>query len=97
MEIVRNPDRNRFELVHDGAVIGTLAYSYDGDVTVLERIEVDEKYSGQGLAGEFTEAVLSSMRLNEEAVLPQCPYVRGWILKHPQFRDVVPPDIELSA
>lgn len=97
MKILRNTDANRFELDHDGSTIGTLRYTADGDVTVLERIEIDDRYSGQGLAGEFTQGVLQHMRDNSEAAIPQCPYVRGWIIKHPQWRDVVPPDIELIA
>ncbi len=97
MDVIRNTERNRFELLHGGREIGTLAYSFDGDVTVLERIEVEQEFSGQGLAAEFTEAVLTQMRADEEAVIPKCPYVRGYILKHPQWRDVVPPDVELSA
>lgn len=97
MEIVRNTDQNRFELHHNGAPIGTLQYSFDGDATVLERIEVDQKYSGQGLAAHFTEAVLTELGESQEAVIPTCPYVRGYIRKHPQWRDLVPPDVELSA
>lgn len=97
MDIIRNTESNRFEMVHEGTTIGSLAYSFDGDATVLERIEVDEQYSGQGLAAEFTEAVLQQMRADEEAVIPRCPYVRGFILKNPQWREVVPPDVELSA
>lgn len=97
MDVIRDTEHNRFELLHGHEVVGSLAYSFDGDVTVLERIEVADEYSGQGLAAEFTEAVLTQMRADEEAVIPKCPYVRGFILKHPQWRDVVPPDVELSA
>ncbi len=97
MEIVRNTDQNRFELHHEGTPIGTLQYSFDGDATVLERIEVEEKYSGQGLAAYFTESVLTELGQGQEAVIPTCPYVRGYILKHPQWRDLIPPDVELSA
>lgn len=97
MEIVRDTDQNRFELRRDGAAIGTLQYSYDGDATVLERIEVQREYSGQGLAADFTKSVLGQLREAQEAVIPTCPYVRGYILKHPQWHDLVPPDVELSA
>lgn len=97
MEIIRNSDQNRFELLHDHESIGTLTYSYSGERTVLERIEIDGRFSGQGLAGDFTAALLGQMRDNGEVVVPECPYVRGWILRHPQWRDVVAPGIELSA
>lgn len=97
MQTVRNTDRNSFELRHDGTTIGTLEYSYDGDATVLEHIEVDEKYSGQGLAAYFTEEVLQHLSLEQEAVIPTCPYVRGYIVKHPKWHHLVPPDVQISA
>lgn len=97
MEIVRNTDQNRFELHHEGVTVGTLEYSYDGDATVLEHIEVAEQYSGQGLAARLTESVLGELGRNEQAVIPTCPYVRGYIIKHPQWRGLLPPGVELRA
>lgn len=97
MEIVRNTDQNQFELHHEGAVVATLTYEYDGDATVLTRVQVEDRYSGQGVAAHFTEGVLAQLRANSEAVIPQCPYVRGFIVKNPQWRDIVPPDVQLSA
>lgn len=97
MQIARNAEASRFDLVHDGATIGTLTYSYEGDATRLDHIVIEEAFSGQGLAADFTEAVLTQLRENQEAVIPRCPYVRGYILKHPQWRDLVPPDVRLSA
>lgn len=97
MDIARKPDANRFELIHDGTVIGTLAYSYEGDVTSLDHLTIKREFSGQGLAADFTEAVLAHLRDNQEAVIPRCPYVRGYIVKHPQWRDLLPPDVQLSA
>lgn len=92
LDVTRNRSANRFELLRDGQPIGTLTYSYAGDATVLERIEVDEKYSGQGLAAQFTEAALGQLASGEESIIPSCPYVRGYIIKNPRWRDLVPAD-----
>ncbi len=32
------------------------------------------------------------MRDRGLAVLPDCPFVRGWIAKHPDYADLVPAD-----
>lgn len=92
LDVTRNTSANRFELLRDGQPIGTLAYSYDGDATVLDSIEVDEKYSGQGLAAQFTEAALRQLREGQEAVIPKCPYVRGFLIQNPAWQDLVPAD-----
>jgi predicted GNAT family acetyltransferase len=99
LDVTRNTSANQFELLRDGEPIGTLVYTYEGDATVLQRIEVDEKYSGQGLAGQFAEAALGQLASGEEAVIPVCPFVRGYMIKHPQWQDLVPPDhrADLSA
>ena len=60
-------------------------------------VRKDRARKGQGLAAYFTESVLTELGQGQEAVIPTCPYVRGYILKHPQWRDLSPPDVELSA
>lgn len=96
MDIIRNTDRNRFELQHAAATIGTLEYSHHRDAIVLERIEVDDVYSGRGLAASFTEAVLEEIQQDGQRVIPKCPYVRGYMLKHPRWRKVAR-DVRMSA
>lgn len=92
IEVRRNDAAQRFELIRDGTRIGVLEYSYADRATVLEHIEVDEAFSGQGLASRFTRAVLDQMRFNDESVIPQCPFVREFLRDNPQFRLLVPPD-----
>ena len=91
LDVTRNTAANRFELLRDGAAIGVLEYSFEGDATVLESIEVEEKYSGQGLAAQFTEAALGQLASGEESVIPTCPFVRGYMIKNPRWQDLVPP------
>jgi predicted GNAT family acetyltransferase len=33
---------------------------------------------------------LDTARARRLAVLPECPFVRGWIAKHPDYVDLVP-------
>lgn len=92
LDVTRNTSANRFELLRDGEPIGTLEYSFEGDATVLDSIEVDKRYSGQGLAAQFTEAALRQLRSGEESVIPNCPYVRGFLIQNPGWQDLVPAD-----
>ena len=45
--------------------------------------------AGQGLGGVLVRAALDRARERGLAVLPQCPFVRGWIAKHPDYADLV--------
>lgn len=92
LDVTRNTRQSRFELLRAGRPIGTLSYSYEGDATVLRRIHVAEEYSGQGLAAQFTEAALGQLASGEESVIPVCPFVRGYMIRNPQWQDLVPAD-----
>ncbi len=86
VEIVRTP--TRFELLKDGRRIGQLRYTRDGHVLTLTHTEVSEEFSGQGLAGRLVESALSSIRDHGQSVVAQCPYVRSYLDKHPEWADL---------
>jgi len=86
VEIVRTP--TRFELLRDGRRIGQLGYTRDGDVLTLTHTEVSAEFSGQGLAGRLVESALSNIRDHEQSVIVECPYVRGFLAKHPEWADL---------
>lgn len=90
VEIVRNPAASRFELLLAGEVIGEMEYIKSENVLTVTHTGVAEEYSGQGLAARLVEAALQDIRADGEYVLPKCPYVRGYIVKHPQWSDLVP-------
>ncbi len=92
LDVTRNTHESRFELLRDGQPIGTLAYTQQGGTTVLRRIEVAEEFSGQGLAARFTEVTLAELASGAESVIPVCPFVRGYMIRNPQWQDLVPAD-----
>jgi predicted GNAT family acetyltransferase len=97
LHVTRNTRLSRFELLRDGQPIGALSYTFDGEATVLQRIEVAERYSGQGLARQFTEATLGQLASGEEPVIPVCPFVRGYMLRHPKWQGLVPAHHDLGV
>jgi predicted GNAT family acetyltransferase len=38
------------------------------------------------------QAALDAARRRKLAVIPECPFVRGWLAKHPEYQDLVPAD-----
>ena len=53
---------------------------------------IDDAFAGKGLASTLIKHALNDARGAGVAVLPQCPFVKGYIEKHPEYLDLVPED-----
>lgn len=89
-EVTDNKDASRYELVEDGKVAGFIEYSLSGDRISLDHTEVGDEYGGRGFAKELAVAALDDIRSRGSQVLPVCPFVAGYIQKHPEYADLVP-------
>ena len=96
-EVVDNARRHRFEILLDGQRAGLAAYRLYPDDNAPDTItfthtEIDEDYGGRGLGGVLIRAALDTARQRGLAVIPLCPFVRGWLARHPDHVDLVPAD-----
>ena len=95
--------RHRYEIRVDGATVGFAEYHQrsGGSTISFTHTSVDDAHAGQGLAGRLARAALDDARARGLGVLPFCPYIRGWIAKHPDYVDLVGEDrqgeFELSS
>ncbi|UKA76337.1 GNAT family N-acetyltransferase [Arthrobacter sp. FW306-07-I] len=91
--IRHSPERERFELLDAGNVIGKAAYKeYDGGESpqrIFYHTVVNEEYGGQGLAGRLATAALDSTVESGIAVVPVCPFIKKFLAKHPEYRGSV--------
>jgi predicted GNAT family acetyltransferase len=88
------PERERFEVTVDGEPAGFLVYhSRKGrkGLLALVHTEVEDGFEGRGLGGRLARFALDQAREDGLAVLPFCPFVNGWIKRHPEYTDLVPP------
>ena len=92
--VVDDPDRQRFE-IHDGdRVAGFTDYRRRGNLIAFIHTEVADEYEGKGAASRLISAALDRARDQGLSVLPFCPFVRGYIAKHPdRYLDLVPADL----
>lgn len=88
-DVKRNPEENRFEVWVDGEMAGQLDYEAGDGVWVLPHTEVAKAFEGRGLAGELVRAALDEARAEGVTIVPECPYVAGWIARHPEYQDLV--------
>ncbi|MDN6795042.1 MAG: N-acetyltransferase [Propionibacterium sp.] len=61
----------------------------DREVTSLDRTVVFPDFQGQGIGGRLARAALADVRRRGGLVEPRCPFIAGWIEKHPDHRDLV--------
>jgi len=88
--IENNTRLDRYEITIDGQVLGFAAYRprRDGAI-VFTHTEIDEAYEGHGLGGKLARAALEDVRASGGSVVPDCPFIEGYIDRHPEFRDLV--------
>jgi uncharacterized protein len=83
------PERSRFEISVDGELAGFAVYRLAPGRITFVHTEVDDAYAGHGLGGELARAALDDVRARGLAVRPDCPFIKGWIAKHPDYADLV--------
>lgn len=86
-----NATDSQFE-IHDGeTVIGKAEYlpSAAGTQRVFFHTEVDDAYSGQGLAAQLVRAALDETIESGHRIVAVCPYVAAYVRKHPEYAEHV--------
>ncbi|WP_250007422.1 NAD(+)/NADH kinase [Actinoplanes sp. M2I2] len=91
--VVDSFEQQRYELLIGGEVAGVLHYRRHGDSIELMHTEIEQRFSGRGLAGRLAAAALEDARGRATPVRPTCPFVIGYLERHPEFTDllVTPP------
>ena len=88
-EVRRNDEGGRYEITVDGDLAGFTQFHPDGDVLVFPHTQIDERYSGQGLAKILIGQALDDVRARGLTIVPTCEFVRGYLDKNPQYRNLV--------
>jgi uncharacterized protein len=86
--VSNNAAQHRFELEVDGQVAATY-YARSGDVITFEHTEVPPELGGKGIGSKLVQGALDQVRAEGLRVVAQCPFVKGWIGKHPDYSDLL--------
>jgi len=81
---------SRYEIHVDGKLAGFANYRAEPGVLTFTHTEIDTAYEGLGLGGALARFALDDARRRGLAVHPDCPFIRGWIARHPDYVDLVP-------
>ena len=84
-----NSDEHRYEAFVDGELAGYIVYhSRPGRITLVHT-EVDTAFEGRGVGSRLVAGALDDIRSRDLKVVPICPFVRGYIARHPAYTDLV--------
>ncbi|MEV0719276.1 GNAT family N-acetyltransferase [Asanoa sp. NPDC050611] len=84
-----NPDKHRFEISADGELAGFAAYRLREGAITFTHTEIDSRFEGKGLGSKIARTVLDEARSRGLRVYAQCPFIAGYIDKHPEYQDLL--------
>lgn len=88
-ELIDNTDKNQYEF-HVGEYLPKIEYikTKNGEI-YLTHTEVPVALEGQGIGSQLVESVLADIEQKELRLIPLCPFVAGYIKKHPEWKKIV--------
>jgi len=82
-------ERRRYEILLGGEVVGSLEYRRRDNYIELLDTEIEQTFSGRGLAGRLAAAALDDARARATPVVVTCPFVTGYLERHPEYSDLL--------
>jgi hypothetical protein len=76
---------HRFELVVDGHMAYEVFERFPGGIAYLHTI-VPKELGGQGVGSQLVKYILDYAAQNRLKVRPDCPFVKAYIDKHPEYQ-----------
>jgi len=89
LTVVDVAEAGRYEARFGDEVAGFAEYTLDGERIVFTHTQVDPAYEGKGVGGNLARGALDDARARGLVVVPRCPFIRGWIARHPAYADLV--------
>lgn len=86
--VAEAPERSRYEARVDGELAGWSEYHLTPEMLVFTHTEVDPAFEGRGVGSALARYALDDVRCRGLRALAVCPFVLGWIRRHPAYADL---------
>ncbi|MCA2205798.1 GNAT family N-acetyltransferase [Nocardia rosealba] len=83
--VVRNDDKNRYDIYYGDELAGFAEYIERGNDTDFVHTEIDDAFGGKGLGSKLARYAVEDVIARGRTITPHCPFIRGWLDKHPEF------------
>ena len=87
--VVDNATGHRYELWIGDDRAGVIEYGTRPGVVELIHTEIDPAFDGRGLGTHLVAGALDDIRARGLGLIPTCPFVRAYLRRHPEQRDLV--------
>ncbi|HET6834024.1 MAG TPA: GNAT family N-acetyltransferase [Acidimicrobiales bacterium] len=94
IEVRDAPDPHRYEAVVDGTVAGFAVYRDYSGVRVFTHTEVFPAFEGRGVGSALARGALDHVRASGRTLVAQCPFIRSYIERQPEYADLVDADLD---
>ena len=84
-----NPGAHRYEATVGDDLAGFAEYRLVGRRVVFTHTEIQPQFEGKGIGGRLAAAALDDVRARGLGVTPLCPFIAGYIERHPAYADLV--------
>jgi predicted GNAT family acetyltransferase len=88
VEVINNPAERRFE-AQVGDYLAVIDYIPEEKLIIFTHTGVPDEIGQQGIASKMARTALEYVRDNDLKVVPQCPFVAGYIGQHPEYQSLV--------
>jgi len=87
-DVRQNTQDHRFELDVEGHT-ALAHYRLAPGVITFAHTEVPKELSGRGIGSQLARGALEAARAQGLKIVAECPFVAGYIAKHPEFSDLL--------
>ncbi|KQX73836.1 MULTISPECIES: GNAT family N-acetyltransferase [Aeromicrobium] len=84
-----NADQQRYEIFVDGTLAGITQAVEDGEIVTMPHTKVFDEFEGKGLASALVTGALDDIRARGLKIVAECPYVANFVVKHPEYADLL--------
>lgn len=88
MNVIDNASRSRFEYAVEGRT-AFIDYRRAAGVVSLTHAEVPTELEGRGIGSNMVRGTLDLIRERGEKVIPACSFVDAFIVRHPDYQDLL--------
>jgi hypothetical protein len=89
IDVIHAPDESRYEVRVDDELAGFAKYVVKGGRHLYVHTEIAERFEGQSLGSKLAKGALDDERAAGTVIVPICPFIAGWIERHPDYLDLV--------
>jgi predicted GNAT family acetyltransferase len=89
--VVNNDKEMQFEVELDGEKAVLVYRFYKHDIALMHT-EVPDALEGKGIASALARAAFAYAESQQKPVIVYCPFVAGFIQKHPEYKKQLDPE-----